>query len=162
MHLAQTARVMLIPNLWIEIGLVNGALGTVVSICYQEGSPPALPLAVMVKFDNYTGQVLPDNTVPITPIRRTWSSSCEQCSRLQIPLKLVWAMTIHKAQGLTLDKVAIDVGKKEFCCGLTYMACSHVRQLRDLLFTTSFLIVGYQAYQRVSVCKSDLPRIPDC
>lgn len=55
MHLAQTARVMLIANLWIEVGLVNGALGMVVSICYKEGGPPALPLTVMVKFDNYTG-----------------------------------------------------------------------------------------------------------
>ena len=92
----------------------------------------------MVKFDSYTGPVLPDNTVPITPIRRTWSSSGEQCSRLQIPLKLAWAMTIHKAQGLTLDKVVINVGKNEFCSGLTYVACSLVRHLRDLLFTAPF------------------------
>jgi len=37
-----------------------------------------------------------------------------QCSRLLLPLKLAWAVTIHKAQGLTLNKVVIDVGKKEF------------------------------------------------
>ena len=66
------------------------------SICYQEGGPLALPLAVMVKFDNYTGPVLFDNTVLITPIRQTWSSSGTQCSLLQIPLKPSWAMTIHK------------------------------------------------------------------
>ena len=35
--LAHGARVMLCANLWVEVGLVNGALGTVVAICYKEG-----------------------------------------------------------------------------------------------------------------------------
>lgn len=43
-----------------------------------------------------------------------------------------WAVTIHKSQGLTLDKVVIDVGKREFSCGLTYVACSRLRHLTDL------------------------------
>ncbi len=58
--------------------------------------------------------------------------------RQQLPLKLAWAVTIHKAQGMTLDKVVIDVGKKEFSCGLTFVACSRVRQLSGLLFDPSF------------------------
>ena len=86
---------MLIANLWVEAGLVNGAVGTVTSICYENASPPDLPLAVMVKFDNYSGPTLPDQTVPITPIRRSWSTSASNCSRLQLPLKLAWAVTIH-------------------------------------------------------------------
>ena len=133
--LAQSARVMLISNLWVQVGLVNGAMGTVEAICYRSGGPPALPLAVMVRFDNYSGPTLHDGTVPITPIRCTWSNSGCQCSRLQIPLRLAWAVTIHKSQGLTLDKVVIDVGKREFSCGLTYVACSRVRRLADLLFS---------------------------
>ena len=51
---------------------------------------------------------------------------------------LAWAVTIHKAQGLTLDKVVIDVEKKEFACGLTFVACSRVRKLTDLLFNPPF------------------------
>lgn len=81
-HLAHTARVMLIANLWVEAGLVNGAVGTVISICYENAGPPNLPLAVMVKFDNYTGPTLPDQTVLITPIHCTWSISESNCSRL--------------------------------------------------------------------------------
>lgn len=137
-YLAHTARVMLIVNLWVEAGLVNGAMGTVISICYQSGGPPDLPLAVMVHFDNYAGPTLPDNTVPIVPIRRSWMNSGSHCSRLQIPLRLAWAVTIHKSQGLTMEKAVIDVGRKEFSSGLTYVACSRVRRLKDLLFAAPF------------------------
>ena len=136
--LAKSARVMLTSNLWVEMGLVNGAMGTVEAICYLRDKPPALPVAVMVRFDHYTGPTVHDGTVPITPIRRNWSSSGGQCSRLQLPLKLAWAVTIHKSQGLTLDKVVIDVGKKEFSCGLSFVACSRVRKLKDILFVPPF------------------------
>ena len=100
--------------------------------------------AVTVKYDSYSGPTLPDGTVPITPLRRTWFSTTKQCSRLQIPLKLAWAVTIHKSQGLTLDKAVIDVGKKEFSTGLTFVACSRVCQLTDLLFVPPF------SFQRVA------------
>ena len=145
--IAKSARVMLTSNLWVEVGLVNGAMGTIESICYRSGGPPDLPLAVMVKFDHYSGPTLHDGTVPITPLRRNWSNSGAQCSRLQLPLKLAWAVTIHKSQGLTLDKVVVDIGKKEFSCGLTFVACSRVRQLTDLLFTPPFT---YQRLQNIA------------
>jgi len=73
-----------------------------------------LSIAVMVHFDSYSGPTFPDDTVPIIPLRHCSSPSGGQCSRLQLPLKLAWAVTIHKPHGLTLNKVVIDVGKKEF------------------------------------------------
>jgi len=73
-----------------------------------------LPTAVMVHFDSYSGPTFPDGPVPIIPLRCCSSPSGGQCSRLQLPLKLAWAVTIHKSQALTLNKVVIDVGKKEF------------------------------------------------
>ena len=143
--LAHGARVMLCANLWVEVGLVNGALGTVVAICYaNDHRPPNLPIAVTVKFDSYSGPALPDGTVPICPLFRNWYATTKQCSRLQLPLKLAWAITIHKSQGLTLDKAVINVGKKEFSSGLTFVACSRVRRLTDLLFVPPF------SYQRLA------------
>ena len=137
-HIAQGARVMLTSNLWVHAGLVNGAMGTVQAICYQSGGPPALPTAVMVKFDSYSGPTMHDGSVPIVPIRRSWMSGGATCSRLQLPLKLAWAVTIHKSQGLTLGKAVVDIGSKEFCAGLTFVACSRVRCLSDLMFSPGF------------------------
>ena len=107
--LAKSARVMLTSNLWVDVGLVNGAMGTVEAICYRTGGPPDLPIAVMVRFDSYSGPTFPDDTVPITPLHRCWSSSGGQCSHLQLPLKLAWAVTIHKSQGLTSSKQPIYI-----------------------------------------------------
>ena len=52
-------------NLWVEAGLVNGAMGTVKAVCYNSGGPPHLPTAVMVSFDSYSGPTMHDGTVPI-------------------------------------------------------------------------------------------------
>ena len=137
-NLCKDARIMLTSNLWIEAGLVNGAMGTVKAIAYLRGSPPDLPQAVMVKFDHYSGPTLHDGTIPIVPLKRTWVEGNTVMSRQQLPLKLAWAITIHKAQGLTMNKVVIDIGKREFTPGLTFVACSRVRRLSDLAFKPSF------------------------
>ena len=101
--LAKGSVVMLTMNLWASVGLCNGAKGTIVDIIYHpDQHPPDLPIAVVVKFDNYTGPSLENlpSCVPIPPITASVNSVHE---RQQLPLKLAWALTIHKSQGLTLD-----------------------------------------------------------
>lgn len=50
----------------------------------------------------------------------------------QFPMRLAWALTIHKAQGLTLEKVYIDFGRGTFAHGQTYVALSRCRSLDGL------------------------------
>jgi ATP-dependent DNA helicase PIF1 len=53
----------------------------------------------------------------------------------QIPLIHAWAITIHKAQGVSLDLAQIDVGSNIFECGQTYVALSRVKSLEGLYLT---------------------------
>jgi ATP-dependent DNA helicase PIF1 len=119
LRLKKGAQVMLLTNINHEKGLVNGARGIVVGFQGEENTK--VPL---VKF----------NTGVVEPISKHtwWSQDVEGVGRKQFPLKLAYAITIHKAQGATLDCALIDIGTSTFEYGQAYVALSRVKNLESL------------------------------
>ena len=134
------ADVVLTDNLWPEMGLINGSKGTVTHIVFQEGMHPGngMPHFIVVAFPDYLGpSFLPDHpgTVPIFPRTAEWKVGTKQCTRRSFPLIPAYALTIHKSQGMTIDRpVVIDIGPLEFSSGLTYTVCTRTRNLSNVAF----------------------------
>jgi ATP-dependent DNA helicase PIF1 len=132
---------MVTNNVCIPKGIHNGALGTVHAIIYDpdESRVGGLPLAVIVQMDKYNGRSIMPNVpkcVPITPITASWNSSSGSYHyRRELPLRLAWAMTIHKSQGQTLPKAVINLGDRETSLGLTLVATSRVKRMEDLVIS---------------------------
>lgn len=130
--LAVGAQVMLLTNMDPQQGLVNGSRGVVMGFDSM-GTP-------LVQFRN--GQPIP---IPAA----TWESEqIEGLSRKQIPLRLAYAITIHKAQGATLDSALIDIGSNTFEYGQAYVALSRVKSL-DSLYIWDVEPSAFRAHPKV-------------
>ena len=152
LYLAKNSTVVLTRNLWTEVGLCNGALGTILHVLYAEGhSPPVLPIAIIVQFDekDYSEPSCCDsiaNGVPVYPVANCSDIYGEKLERQQFPLKLAWSIAIHKAQGLTLNDDWVDLGPSEKAAGLTYEALTRVR-------TISTLVIEPMSFERFGSLK---------
>ncbi|KAK3911119.1 ATP-dependent DNA helicase [Frankliniella fusca] len=107
LYLANGCKIMLKQNLWVKIGLVNGAIGEVADIVYgeNEGSPNDMPRIIMCKFPSFTGPGIgPENLVPISPMTKSWTKNHVSCTRKQFPIAVCYACSIHKSQGMTVEK----------------------------------------------------------
>ncbi|KAF7815759.1 ATP-dependent DNA helicase PIF1-like [Senna tora] len=125
--ICEGARVMLIKNLNTWKGLVNGTTGEVVGFSQAEDYDEIFPhpLLPIVKFDSGV-------TMVVEPELWTLMDGDEVVAwRKQIPLILSWALSIHKCQGMTLERVHTNLAKA-FGCGMVYVALSRVRSLEGL------------------------------
>jgi len=118
------ARVISLKNSY-DGAYVNGSLGTVVELN---------PKSVKVEFDNgYTGYL----------VKEMWETTDKKGDILatfeQIPLKLAYALTIHKSQGMTIDKLTIDCSDI-FEEGQFYVAISRVIDTKNLT------LIGFKKY----------------
>lgn len=139
-------------NLWTDVGLCNGATGTVLEFIFANNhQPPDLLVAVIVQFDDYTGLSISNNVsscVPISPIAITSHTLDGVHEKPQLPLKLAWAM-IHKSQGLTSPKAWINIGRTEKTAGISYVAISRVRAL-------SACIIEPMTFERLTSLKKSV------
>lgn len=68
----------------------------------------------------------------------------------QLPLVLGWAVTIHRAQGRTLEKVFVDLSQGAFAAGQAYVAISRVTRLEGLLLRTRPRVRDFFVHEKVS------------
>lgn len=133
LELAVDAQVMLITNLNQEAGLVNGSRGVLSYFCGVTGLP-------VVEFTN---------GLKMTIGNATWEiDDYPGVMRSQIPLRLAYAITNHKSQGISLDSALIDIGPGIFEYGQAYVALSRCRTLEGL-YIHDFEPTSIKAHQRV-------------
>jgi hypothetical protein len=129
------SRVMLLKNVLAGCGFeyVNGDIGAVVNL----------------RLDGSAVEIVLDSGKPVTVTAQTWLN-CEYAVGLdpatgrhcvdqkvvgtftQLPMKLAYAITIHKSQGITLDRAHVHLGRGAFAFGQLYTALSRCRSLAGL------------------------------
>lgn len=174
-RLKEHAQVMLLKNM--DADLVNGSIGVVVGFVgkgkYRKKETVArlrTPNRIKDSFIDDSGDIDMKTPYPVVKFsgdrilvleREVWSVELpggkEAASRSQIPLMLAWAISIHKSQGQTLDRVKVDLGKV-FEKGQAYVALSRATSL-DRLQILNFDPKRVQAHPTVTQFYSSLKTV---
>ena len=114
LNLKVGAFVMCVSNLCLEQGVSNGSIGKVID------------------FENKYPVVQFEKCKLTIGLKEFKSENIPGISIYQVPLILAWSITIHKSQGLTLERAIIDVGNDIFEGGQMYVALSRIQSLKGL------------------------------
>ena len=135
---AENAFVRLTSNIDVADGLANGVRGIIKSIVTNDQGSIT---AILVQFDDKTvGEKAKGSSqyksqhpdaVPIFKHGVPFQHKNITVFRSQFPLVLAWASTIHSVQGLTVDRIVVDLSKI-FAAGQAYVALSQVKTLHGL------------------------------
>lgn len=131
LHLKVGSQIMLVNN-DRESRWINGTVGKIVKIKKIDGEDVifvALEDEVIVEVKTHTWEMF-----RFMYNEKTKSLESETIGRFtQYPLILAWAITIHKSQGKTFEKVIVDMGRGAFAHGQTYVALSRCVSLEGLV-----------------------------
>jgi ATP-dependent exoDNAse (exonuclease V) alpha subunit len=134
---------MLTTNTWTENRLVNRSIGIIENILWDISQDLSISMlsVLLICFSEYSG---PDflnyspKIIPIFPVTCQFEYKGILYTCTQFPLQLVYAITVHKSQGLTLLQVVLNIDQKEHCLGLSYIAILQVKALNRLMFESPF------------------------
>ena len=109
------AQIVILANIDQDEGIVNGTRGVIIDV--------KLSSVIIKRIDNSVVEIRYHKTV---------SSEDSNIFVNFMPMKLAYALSIHKAQGMTLDAIEIDIGNKIFASGQAYTAISRAKNLKSI------------------------------
>lgn len=135
LRLKEGAQVILVKTTDAQEGLVNGARGVIVRFTRDTKRP-------VVRFADGVERTICNETFTVSFGGRVVAE------RSQLPLELAWGISVHKSQGMSVDKAVVNL-KKVFEFGQAYVALSRVRSMEGLCLGTPLLPCHIRAHPAV-------------
>ncbi len=140
LHLKKGAKIMMLVN---TDNWVNGDIGTV-----HELGPDFIQVELKGAIYDVKPYVWEEVRYEFNPLSQKLVPQVKGFFK-QYPLKLAWAITVHKSQGLTFDNIYLDMGRGAFATGQTYVALSRCRTLAGVHLKRPILTRDVQCDARV-------------